>query len=372
MEPSKTRVAIAVAVFAGTVLGGCGGGTVLDASVSALEAGAMDQTAQGADSRANVLEVVAARDAEGWQLGVLGAELTDLLAMEIDGIDLLPMMRRAVGAGAGEFQRVDNGFYFVSSNQLEEDGVPAAGQIVIRTVAGTSDPLSIAFVKGDASEEEQLADFGRASISAAKKAACPEVNFTYPSANWANPNCLFASTTCGKDASWAHTGTDHPGKGAVLAFADGQVLRVVRMNATTDHGLGNTVVLGHVSGCEVFVSQSSHLSVIDPRMKPGAIVRAGMIVGQAGASGYGDLNYWTKWLGKDDTHLHWELKRTSVLGNPTGVGKKKGNCSSLSSGKDAGPDSCWGYVPARPGPAAYGYLDPAPYLKKINKSIVPY
>jgi murein DD-endopeptidase MepM/ murein hydrolase activator NlpD len=277
-------------------------------------------------------------------------------------------MKRGAAAGSGEFKLVDGGFYFISESPLAFEGVPASGTAVVFTVDGQSEPLSIAFARNDvasAAEVDESTSFRASVANQSIVPKCPKATFTYPSLNKQSSGGHFGSTAY--KPGWSHTGIDYGGSGPVIAFADGQIVRVTKTNKN-DHALGTTIWILHVSECKSFLSQYSHLASVDSRVKEGKMVKAGMIIGQAGASGKGDLNYWIKQ--GSAIHLHFEVKDGMVLGNPAGVGTKKLDCTTAERAKNAAPDTCWGYVPGKP--TAYGYIDPQTYFKKINQSIKPF
>lgn len=195
----------------------------------------------------------------------------------------------------------------------------------------------------------------------AAKASCPTLKFFYPTANPVNASCKYGSTTCGK-VGWAHTGLDYPSTGIVMASADGQIVRVEKMSAS-DHGMGNNVVVQHVSGCSIFYSTYSHLASIDSRVKPGLFITGGFVLGRAGGTGYGVKNYWTT------PHLHQEFKLLPVTGNPYGIGRKNSDCQHTAT--NAAANSCWGYVPVTPGPNNFGWINPMTFLSSANSTAVP-
>ncbi|GIW66525.1 MAG: hypothetical protein KatS3mg095_0423 [Candidatus Parcubacteria bacterium] len=131
---------------------------------------------------------------------------------------------------------------------------------------------------------------------------------------------------------------------------DGKVVKIV-FNGRGDHGLGNTVIVKHLINEKEIYSLYGHLHSINPILKEGDFIKAGQIIGQVGATGYG-CNYWR--IGKDgcrseeklDVHLHWEIKTKPVLESP-----EEARC--FVNNKE---NSCYGYTPENP--SNYGYFNP--------------
>ncbi len=96
-----------------------------------------------------------------------------------------------------------------------------------------------------------------------------------------------------------HTGIDlaNPGGGYIYAAGDGAV-----EFAGWSGGYGNLLVLDHGQGVRTFYG---HLSELDPRLTPGASVRAGDPVARMGATG-----------NATGVHLHYELIVDGVKVDP--------------------------------------------------------
>lgn len=191
-------------------------------------------------------------------------------------------------------------------------------------------------------------------------------------------NCMYGEHCRG--GNLIHTGIDylaivdpqtlrHVGPlPAVYAAADGEVVKIVKNPENTscqtdrpcaDHGLGNTVFIKHVlsNGSAVY-SQYSHLHSITNELlratehEPVQITR-GTPLGIMGASGYGDPYYWNRNSNNENNernfHLHFEIKKRPVLGNPEGSG------------------NYWGYT--RGNPDSYGYYNPQNYFNSVLDSL---
>ena len=170
---------------------------------------------------------------------------------------------------------------------------------------------------------------------------------------------------------YQHTGVDFaPNKDATnlsaYAIYDGTVAKIQPNILGEEHGLGNTVILKHIINGETLYSLYGHLDSISPLLKEGDEVRSGDVIGTIGNTGYGCQNYWK--IGDDscnpptdktlnDTHLHFEIKKSPVLGNPDG--------GLACQNKDNSVRLCYGYTPNDP--TQYGYLNPMDIL--FNKKV---
>lgn len=181
--------------------------------------------------------------------------------------------------------------------------------------------------------------------------------------------CLYGSPDCRSKGS-AHTGTDSWGDQKIVAAAPGKVVKiqlndqrdacqtkgtaicagqVKAAGACSDHGLGNTVILEHkLADGKTIYSLYAHLTVIDPnveeRLKDGGCIKKGESIGTMGSTGYGQTVCWGK-----PSHLHFEIKTASELGDP----KSK---------------TYFGYVTDRTitNPDALGYRNPGKYIGKVE------
>ncbi len=136
----------------------------------------------------------------------------------------------------------------------------------------------------------------------------------------------------------------------------GKVVKITK-NGIEDHGLGNTVIVEHLINGEKIYSLYGHLKRINPEIKEGDFVKAGEILGEVGATGYG-CDYWKigedgcDKLGKLDVHLHFEIKKAPLLESPEPA---ICNINGISR-------SCYGYTPDNP--TKYGYYDPIKFIVK--------
>lgn len=141
-----------------------------------------------------------------------------------------------------------------------------------------------------------------------------------------------------------HTGIDYDDASGlnIKASASGIVAYIMTLDGN-DHGMGNCVIIEHklTSGGTIY-SLYAHLNSIASGISVGSIVTKGQFIGVMGGSGYTSLNYWP-------THLHFEIKDSAVLENPSGSG---------------GP--YWGYTPTSAN--NYGYHNPADYIGIIDVS----
>lgn len=314
------------------------------------------ETSLTGKERSGEVSYLMSQDADGFQFGVVGVDLEQVIALHFNGVDVLPAMKAAASSGLGEIQLLeDGGFYFIGSTL---PGIQSEGSFSIATAAGWSTPTVVGYdtttesVGADASAQPERASMAVLS----SKATCPWLKFRAPTAVPPNKSCGYGSTNCA-DKGKAHTGIDYSGTGTAVATADGVVVWKETMNSK-DHGMGTNVIIRHrLSSCGDIYSSYSHLASIDKRVRVGDSVSAGQTIGSIGASGYGQPSYWGK-----TPHLHFELKASAVTGNPKGVGNKRGTCKS--DAKNAGPSTCWGYVDAKLGPAAFGYQNPGDFLGK--------
>lgn len=158
-----------------------------------------------------------------------------------------------------------------------------------------------------------------------------------------------------------YAGVDNP---PVYAIADGTLV-VKQLNNGFDHGLGNTIIIEHEIFGETIYALYAHMTEL-PSYSVGSKIGAGEIIGHVGNSGYGCDNHWR--IGPDgcdenglpDTHLHFEIKESPVLENPSG-----GNVCDTNGIKRP----CYGYTPSYP--YLYGYLDPIQFIGVSSSSEQP-
>lgn len=192
---------------------------------------------------------------------------------------------------------------------------------------------------------------------------------------------VFGGTEYLKFDYYQHTGLDfapnptstvsadrpNPEDKSIYSIYDGVVSNVINLGQG-DHGFGNTVIIEHeISSTSSVKTQKiyslyAHLSLIDTSVEKGVIIKQGEKIGEVGNSGYGCENYWRigkdgcDETGKEDTHLHFELKKAPVLENP-----ERGD---VCQGPGAEWRFCYGSTPEYPGD--YGYFDPIKFL--FNKT----
>ncbi len=158
------------------------------------------------------------------------------------------------------------------------------------------------------------------------------------------------------------------------AILDGQIAKI-QLNDGKDHGLGNTVIVEHelgstqpsqdFGGQEKIYSLYGHLASVREDLREGDSVQQGEVLGVVGNSGYGCDSFWR--VGNDgcdsaapaDVHLHLEVKKKPVLGNPEG--------GEVCENPDGGNRLCYGYTPDYP--QKYGYLDPIEFISRREASM---
>jgi murein DD-endopeptidase MepM/ murein hydrolase activator NlpD len=360
-KPRNRLRAIVACISTGLLLAACGGGSDDSDLDNKTDSGLTEvglEPVGPAVERAIGIEATLTADADGYELRVLGAEFDKATLISSDGFNILPAMKRAVASGLAQIQVVDDGFYFISAGQPADIGLAPSGLLSISANNGPALQSQYAVASRDNPlHESEPGEADRPLASAeAQKASCPWLSFGYPTTVKANKNCAYNSTNCGV-AGMAHTGIDYSGVGNAVAAADGYVVRTEAMSKA-DHGMGsNVIVKSTLSSCKPIYSSYSHLATIDKSIKVGKWIGKGELIGSIGASGYGDKSYWGS-----QPHLHFELKKSPVTGNPDGVGKKNKTCKT--DAKNAGGSTCWGYVDKGKGADAYGYFNPMDYLGK--------
>ena len=162
----------------------------------------------------------------------------------------------------------------------------------------------------------------------------------------------FDSTT-GASPGLYHSGIDYHGRlyvaDFVVAAATG-VVHSITINGNGDHGFGNCVIIRHA----VVISSSGktypyytlygHLDTIASKLTVGQVVNKGQMLGVMGATGEGKRDRWP-----GPPHLHFEVKTSGILPNPTGTG------------------TYYGYMPKSA--TNYGYVNPATVIDSWN--VVP-
>ena len=145
-----------------------------------------------------------------------------------------------------------------------------------------------------------------------------------------------------------HTGVDYSSSStSIYASASGTIV-TMQINGEgcsgcsspgqgcLDHGLGNTIILRHqLEGGGYIYSLYAHLSAFASGISLGDCVDKGQVIGSMGGTGYGCGDYWA-------THLHFEIKDSDTLSNPSGTG------------------TYWGYTPSSAD--YYGYHNPLTYI----------
>lgn len=161
---------------------------------------------------------------------------------------------------------------------------------------------------------------------------------------------------------YSHTGIDFApaldnDNPLIYAIADGEISEI-QNNDGNDHGFGNTIIIKHqINNSEIY-SLYAHLDSVKTGLGKGSAVKKGEIIGVVGNSANGCRNYWR--IGFEgcnqkspfDTHLHFEIKTASVVGNATG-----GEACRRQDGTNR---FCYGYTPDDP--KNFGYLSPIEFL----------
>ena len=328
-------------------IGGCGGGS--------------DDAGSAAESTSSVSSVhaVGFRDAQGWQIGLTGILVSDLVALSLSGQDVSTLRQRETDIEGGV---ADGALFFNSDRPLSESFLQSPAILTVTTNSGQSD-IPIEFVTIGTMEFNPASGEipnVQALAASSKKSSCPEPKlFAMPTPK--PISCKYKSKDC--QDGFVHPGVDFSTSGKIQSVADGKVEKVV-INGSGDHGLGNVVIIGHEMGCRTYYSLYAHLDTIDSRVKVGKKVDVGQTIGVAGATGNGKRSNWKK------SHLHFELKPLPILGNPAGVGTKKSSCDTVVGSKNAAANSCFGRVVGDP--ANYGYFDPNVFFSRVNSSINPF
>ena len=172
-------------------------------------------------------------------------------------------------------------------------------------------------------------------------------NFRIPLNN-SRTICTFNYTHCAVEGKY-HTGLDlstTDGNKNVLATNAGKIVVLQVNDGVNDHKMGNTIIIEHTiinlqGGTEIIYSQYSHLASFLTGLYVGEAVVKGQKIGTMGGTGGGQTNYWP-------VHLHFEIKRRAVLGNPSGSGQY------------------WGYTPYDA--SGYGYIDPQWLINSTTKA----
>lgn len=191
------------------------------------------------------------------------------------------------------------------------------------------------------------------------------VNCNGEAANGKVKKCRFGDYCDALDSLPFHTGLDYQspsGSADVRATAIGVVLVISRMGSGSDHGLGNTVILGHYcvnkNDClptgTVF-TQYSHMKSIDDSLSVGMWVAQGRRLGEIGGSGSNDPHRWPD-------HLHFEVKRHPVLSET--VSDEKCMTTALKWRLFSYPAVAYGYSP-QSNPRDCGYFDPDDFIGKV-------
>lgn len=351
-SPGLSRL-FATLTVAAALVSACGGSDLTEDTASTHQQGAaedLSEPAAGTESNMR-LHIAAAKTDAGWQISLIGVAPNEISSMRLeDGRDLLEIIQTGVLGGHGELSIETAGFSFASSN---DDNSPTTGKIYLATASRTFE------VDLDVVQLGETAGNARVFAAAVRQTCAPKLNpIVLPSANRISATCRFGEK-CGASWDGRHTGIDFAGAGKVYAIADGEVVRYFR-NGEDDHGLGETVVIAHKTGCSspaYVYSTYSHLGSVRSTIKVGRIVKAGTLLGEAGGTGFGQKNRW-------ETHLHFELKLSPVLGNPFGVGRaNEDSCR----GYNAKPGVCFGYTLLDP--TNYGYLRPDAWLNGAKAPI---
>ncbi len=167
---------------------------------------------------------------------------------------------------------------------------------------------------------------------------------------------------------YLHTGVDfapalNNDNPLIYAIADGEISEI-QNNDGKDHGFGNTIIIKHqINNSEIY-SLYAHLDSVKTGLGKGSAVKKGEVIGVVGNSANGCRNYWR--IGFEgcnqkspfDTHLHFEIKTSSTVGNAIG-----GEACRRQNGEVR---FCYGYTPDDS--QKFGYLNPIEFLfeKKDN------
>jgi murein DD-endopeptidase MepM/ murein hydrolase activator NlpD len=158
-------------------------------------------------------------------------------------------------------------------------------------------------------------------IGLQSKLIAQDARFRVPLGAWSIV-CSFDATNCA--SSNHHTGVDYHttnGNYDILATNAGKIVKIQPNDGTNDHGLGNAVIIEHLvtnpnGGVETLYSLYGHLSGFVSGLYVGEAVVKGQKIGTMGSSGYGSATYWGS-----TPHLHFEIKYSPVLNNPSGGGQ---------------------------------------------------
>ncbi|MCB9274572.1 MAG: M23 family metallopeptidase [Lewinellaceae bacterium] len=170
-------------------------------------------------------------------------------------------------------------------------------------------------------------------------------------------NCYFGDNCASPPDQ--HTGvdfTDDVNGTTIKAAADGKVHYMITWQGN-DHGMGTTIIIQHrLSNGLTRYSLYAHLNSSAAGLSEGSLVDKGQTIGVMGASGYDCATYWCNTncsspVGCSNTHLHFEVKNSGILSNPSGTG------------------TYYGYTPNAPG--GYGYQDPLYYINNNSITVIP-
>jgi murein DD-endopeptidase MepM/ murein hydrolase activator NlpD len=145
--------------------------------------------------------------------------------------------------------------------------------------------------------------------------------------------CIFDTKNCFAKGKH-HTGIDYYSSNKdILASNVGRIIRLQK-NDGTDANMGKTVIIEHKiintsGGTEILYSQYSHLADFVENLYEGQTVVKGQKIGTMGGTGDGRMDKW-------EVHLHFEVKRSNVLGSS--------------------PSGYWGYTLSTA--TNFGYIDP--------------
>jgi len=196
------------------------------------------------------------------------------------------------------------------------------------------------------------------SIRSKVRAGNPSYLFGHPVASFVSQiqKCIYAKDTCYKYGLY-HTGIDYWNSGSsapyshssdiIISIGDGVIEKINRLSGNDDHGLGNNVIIKHrLLNGEVIYSLYAHMYSIDSGLQVGNMISKGGRIGIMGASGSGSLTKWSDEIGRNNVHLHFEIKDSAVTNNPVGQ------------------SIYYGYTPSSPN--GYGYHDPNVYIGKVE------